>query len=54
MVDGISGWVGWITAAVGCASSWLDSKGLDVGAVHVNGCGGGGLDAAGWIRDSGW
>ena len=54
VVDGISGCVGWMTAAASCASGWLVLEGLYVGAVGANGCGGGGLGAAGWIRDSGW
>ena len=54
VVDGISGWASWITVVAGCAYGWLDSKGLDVGAVGANGCGEGGSGAAGWIRDSGW
>ena len=47
VVDGISGWAGWITTSAGCASGWLDTEGLDVGAVGANGCGGGGSGAAG-------
>ena len=54
MVEGISGWVGWMIAAVGCASGWLCTEGLDVDVVGANGCGGGGSGAVGWIRDSGW
>ena len=53
MVNGISSWVGWMTAAVGCASGWLDTEGPDVDAVGANGCGGGGSGAAGWITDFG-
>ena len=54
MVDGISGWAGWITDAAGCASSWLDTKVLNASVVGDNGCGGGGSNAVGCIRDFGW
>ena len=53
MVDGISGWAGWMTVAAGCASGWLDIEGLYVGAVGANCCGGDGSGAASWIRDFG-
>ena len=49
MVDSISGWVDWMTAAAGCASGWLDTEGLDADAVGANGCGGGGSGVDGLI-----
>ena len=49
MVEGIYGWVSWISVA----SSWLCTKGPDVDVVGTNGCGGGGLGATSLITGSG-
>ena len=48
MVDGISGWAGWMTAATSCASGWLDTEGPDVDAVGNNGFGGAGSSVVGF------
>ena len=53
VVDGIFGWVGWMIAAAGCASGWLDTEGPDVDAVGANGCGEGGSGAVGLSTCSG-
>ena len=47
VVDGISGWVGWMTATASCAPGWLDTEGPDVDVVGTNGCGEGGSGAVG-------
>ena len=49
MVDSISGWVDWMTAAAG----WLDTEGLDVDAVGTNGYGRGGSGVVGLSTCSG-
>ena len=53
MVEGISGWVGWMIAVAGCASGWLCTEGPDADVVGANGYSRGGSGAAGWITDSG-
>ena len=47
MVNGISGWAGWMNSTAGCASGWLDTEGTDADAVGANGCGGVGSGADG-------
>ena len=47
MVDGISGWVSWMTTAASCASGWSNIEGPDVDAVGGNGCSGGGSSPVG-------
>ena len=47
MVDGISGWVGWMTIIASCASSWLDTEGPDVDVVGANCFGRGGSGVVG-------
>ena len=53
MVEGISGWVGWMIAIAGCASGWLCTEGPDADVVGANGYGRGGPGAAGLIVGSG-
>ena len=52
MVEGISGWVGWMIAVTSFASGLFCIEGPDADVVGTNGCSGVGSGAAGWITDS--
>ena len=53
MVEGISGWFGWMITASSCVSGWLCTKGPNEDVVGTNGCGRGVPSVAGLITSSG-